>query len=362
MLLARAAVPHAPLACPLPAASLSMLAAQEKGGALSLSEVEDAARRIGCQLVVKATGPVYKIELLWDEGQKYPAPRVQMLGYNDEPLPPPELLGYSTGFTQPTGIVHLETIEVRKFTGFWARKTQRGGERYAAVRSLNPGLLVGAAVVCWCRENDPFGGRRAHLLCIRDDERQHKALVRYYRKLGFTPLREVRSDLRDMADRVVWGGEGTLMELDLGEHRRPRTRARRTLPPFAASHPGSISIAPPTIPVPPSLYLMRATLPPALAQSTSYPSAQRSMRDEWLVPCEGWAVAIRRVGLGRHHHSMAWLHCDCAAVDVFGRGAPLARLLLSVLPTRVVLRAASAGRTHTRAAIVMWAADSAIWI
>ena len=189
----------------------------ETNNALTLAEVEAAAKRVGCKLTFQATGPVYRIELLWDEGRQMPAPQVQTLGYNDESPPPPELLGYTNGFTQPTGVVHLETIEVRKYTGFWARRTERGGRRYAAARLLNPGLLVGAAVVCWCRENDPFGGTRAQLLCIRDDERQHRSLVRHYRFLGFRPLREVDSDLGSVADRVIWGGEGTLMELDLGK-------------------------------------------------------------------------------------------------------------------------------------------------
>ena len=83
-----------------------------------LLRVEAAAKRVGCKLTFQATGPVYRIELLWDEGRQMPAPQVQTLGYNDESPPPPELLGYTNGFTQPTGVVHLETIEVRKYTGF----------------------------------------------------------------------------------------------------------------------------------------------------------------------------------------------------------------------------------------------------
>ena len=118
-----------------------------------------------------------------------------------QPDPPPELLGYSDGFTQPGGAVHLETIEVRKFTGFWSRRTERGGKRYAAARRLNPGLLVAAAVACWIRERDPFKCTSAQLLAIKDDERQHRQLVRFYRRLGYTPLREVGSDLRSIADQ-----------------------------------------------------------------------------------------------------------------------------------------------------------------
>jgi hypothetical protein len=182
---------------------------------LTLDEVESAARRVGCTLKVDATGPVYRVELLWDDGKQLPAPQIQTLGYNDDKPPPPELLGYSDGFTQPTGVTHLETIEVRKFTGFWARKKERGAKRYAASRKLQPGLLVSLAVACWVREKGAFGNPRAQLLCIRDDERQHRSLIRFYRKLGFRPLREVGSDLGSIADRVVWGGEGTIMEVEL---------------------------------------------------------------------------------------------------------------------------------------------------
>ena len=182
---------------------------------VTLAEVEDAARRLGCELRVQATGPAYRIELMWEGGRALPSPPVQTLGYNDEPPPPPELLGVSTGFTKPGGAAHLETIEVRKYTGFWARRTERGRARYAAAKRLNAGMLVGVAVACWIRERGPFGCTKAELLCIRDDERQHRSLVRFYRKLGFAPLREVGSDLRSMADRVVWGGDGTIMEVGL---------------------------------------------------------------------------------------------------------------------------------------------------
>ena len=203
--------------------------AHEEEGLLTLAEVEAAAKRVGCAVTVRATGPAYRVEVCSDAFAGLPSPRVQTLGYNDDAPPPPELLGYSTGFTQPTGVVHLETIETRKFTGFWSRKSERGAARYAAASRVNPGLLVGSAVVCWCRENGPFGCKAAQLLCIRDDERQHRSLVRYYRRLGFEVLREVGGDLRSVADRVVWGGDGTIMELDFDTYLRRLGGAVRLL-------------------------------------------------------------------------------------------------------------------------------------
>ena len=71
------------------------------------------------------------------------------------------------------------------------------------------------ATACWIREQAPFKNPTAELLCIRDDERQHRSLVRFYRRLGFRPLREIGSDLGSLGDRVVWGGEGTLMDIDI---------------------------------------------------------------------------------------------------------------------------------------------------
>ena len=65
----------------------------------------------------------------------------------------------------------------------------------------------------------------------QDDERQHRTLVRYYRRLGFKPLREIGSDLRSIGDRVVWGGDGTLMEVDFDAYARRMTRAIREMQP-----------------------------------------------------------------------------------------------------------------------------------
>ena len=182
---------------------------------ITLAEVEAAAKRVGCEFSIKATGPAYRIELLWQEGKRLPAPQVQTLGYNDEPPPAPELLGYSSGFTQPDGTVHLEAIEIRKFTGFWARRKESGAKRYAAARKLNPGVLLAVGTCCWCREKSPFSVSKAELLCIKDDERQHRSLVRFYRRLGFSTLREIGSDIRSIADRIVWGGDGTLMDAEV---------------------------------------------------------------------------------------------------------------------------------------------------
>lgn len=71
------------------------------------------------------------------------------------------------------------------------------------------GPLIWCAVFAWALEATPC--RRARLLAIRDGEVQHRRLVRYFRQLGFTPVREVAAAATDLPLRMVWGGAGLLM-------------------------------------------------------------------------------------------------------------------------------------------------------
>jgi len=48
-------------------------------------------------------------------------------------------------------------------------------------------------------------------LAIDDADFQHKRLKRYYRVAGFEEVRYVGEELKDIPDRLVWGGCGTLM-------------------------------------------------------------------------------------------------------------------------------------------------------
>ena len=54
----------------------------------------------------------------------------------------------------------------------------------------------------------------------QDDERQQRSLIRFYRRLGFRTLREIGPGLSSVPDRVVWGGEGTIMEIDIDVMRK----------------------------------------------------------------------------------------------------------------------------------------------
>jgi hypothetical protein len=109
-----------------------------------------------------------------------------------------ELLGELKGWAMPTPAgLQLDTMRVQ-------------GQDTAGV-----GLLIWAATFAWALESTPC--RSARLLAIRDSERQHRCLVRYFQRLGFGPVREVGAGLTDLPLRLVWGGAGLLMRGDCAE-------------------------------------------------------------------------------------------------------------------------------------------------
>ena len=71
------------------------------------------------------------------------------------------------------------------------------------------GDLIWAATMAWAQEATPCA--KARLLAIRDDERQHRRLVRYFHQRGFATMREVEAAMWDLPLRLVWGGAGALM-------------------------------------------------------------------------------------------------------------------------------------------------------
>mmetsp|Transcript_36721 Transcript_36721/g.118000 ORF Transcript_36721/g.118000 Transcript_36721/m.118000 type:complete len:248 (+) Transcript_36721:42-785(+) len=182
-----------------------------------LGDVKAAAERLGCTLQVQATGPVYRLELLW-------------CGPGDAQS---SILGYSNGFTQPTGVAHLESIQIRRFSGYWQRsRLNPEADRYAKVPKFDKyglGLLLSVGVACWILEECPFSSQRAELLAIMDSPKQHATLVRYYRRLGFSTLREVGDGFGSFGDQILWGGVGTLMSIDVDTFRRRWSTAIRGL-------------------------------------------------------------------------------------------------------------------------------------
>lgn len=77
------------------------------------------------------------------------------------------------------------------------------------------GPLIWAATMAWALDNTPC--QRARFLAIRDGERQHRRLVRYFQRLGFEPVRELGAAPADLPLRLFWGGSGLLMRGDCRE-------------------------------------------------------------------------------------------------------------------------------------------------
>ncbi|CAK9094664.1 unnamed protein product [Durusdinium trenchii] len=149
-----------------------------KDDVLTTADLQRAAKRLNVELRENVAGPWYQIELYSGDRQ----------------------LGKTSGWAQPWGSLHLETIEVRKFTGYWVAKPGKESEasedaerkRYADVAKVARwfGLLLSCAIACWNRERSPFFCKEAYLLAIKDEEKQHDRLVRYYKGLGFKVIKD----------------------------------------------------------------------------------------------------------------------------------------------------------------------------
>jgi len=114
------------------------------------------------------------------------------------PDQPPLLLGELKGWAMPLAAgLQLDTMRVQG----------------PATQAVGP--LIWAATFAWALEATPC--RRARLLAIRDAEQQHRRLVRYFQRLGFTATRELGAAPGDLPLRLVWGGSGLLMRGDCAE-------------------------------------------------------------------------------------------------------------------------------------------------
>ena len=95
----------------------------------------------------------------------------------------------------------------------WAYGTSNGLQldtmRVVPQSPAGVGDLIWSATMAWALEATPC--RRARLLAIRDDERQHRRLLRYFRQRGFQLEQDVAAALWDLPLRMVWGGAGALM-------------------------------------------------------------------------------------------------------------------------------------------------------
>jgi hypothetical protein len=100
-----------------------------------------------------------------------------------------------------------------------------GPLRARAQTAFGVALLLGAVAFTHARV---LGCSKAELLAINDNNVYAARLVKYYARLGFTPVREVGDNgLRDLPDLLVWGGAGTRMDADVEALLTRWTRALR---------------------------------------------------------------------------------------------------------------------------------------
>ena len=71
------------------------------------------------------------------------------------------------------------------------------------------GYLIWASTMAWALEETPC--KKARLLAIRDEEKQHLTLVRYFVGRGFKEVKEIGSSPLDLPLRMIWGGSGLIM-------------------------------------------------------------------------------------------------------------------------------------------------------
>jgi len=123
-----------------------------------------------------------------------------------------QIIGYCEGFLRPGGqIIHLDKMEVFKKAVDKAREENPEGFKNGG-NILGVGLLLGYLCLLHAKSN---GLSKAEFLAIDDEEFQHKRLVRYYQIMGFKVFRYVGEDVRNIPDRLIWGGCGTLMGEDV---------------------------------------------------------------------------------------------------------------------------------------------------
>lgn len=156
-------------------------------------EIIRYGERVGVTLSLSTIGPGYRA--------------VARASHDEE-----QIVGYVEGFLRPGGtILHLDKMEVWKKAVDRARKENPGGFKNGG-NVFGIGLLLGYLCLLHGKEN---GCKVGEFLAIDDEEYQHKRLVRYYRYSGFKVIKYVGEDIRDIPDRLVWGGCGTLMREDV---------------------------------------------------------------------------------------------------------------------------------------------------
>uniref|UniRef100_A0A6T8JDT5 Uncharacterized protein n=1 Tax=Hemiselmis andersenii TaxID=464988 RepID=A0A6T8JDT5_HEMAN len=164
-------------------------------------EVEEAANQCGMTISINFLGPYYRAVI-----RTLPAPGKEK--------------GKAVGFTTGTMILDLlrqDTMRVSSVNNgnLVSRERLRKlkAERDWRVPTVyGVSLILGAYVGAYAFDK---GCKTAELLAIKDDERQHAVLVRHYQRLGLKVVKILNNDIVCVPDKLIWGGEGSLMSVDI---------------------------------------------------------------------------------------------------------------------------------------------------
>ena len=119
-----------------------------------------------------------------------------------------DIIGEHDGFIAPPpfGILHMDSMRI-----YNSRVDAAEGSRMRSVFGVS--ILLGATSSLMAYERNC---EKMELLAIDDGNEYAAKLVKYYRRLGFVPIRVVgEGAATDLFDLLVWGGAGTRMNGDL---------------------------------------------------------------------------------------------------------------------------------------------------
>lgn len=185
------------------------------------NEIDEYAKSVGVKITFSTFGPGYRAVARADHDPE------QILGYCEGFVRPgkfsyTEVLLFYTQKSTPQftsqycsgkggKILHVDKCEVWSKALSKARKENPEGFKSGG-QVFGVSLLLGYTCMLFAKEKKC---NMAEFLAIDDEEYQHKRLVRFFKRAGFKPLRYVGEDVKDIPDRLVWGGCGTLMNQDI---------------------------------------------------------------------------------------------------------------------------------------------------
>jgi hypothetical protein len=161
---------------------------------LGVSAVCAAAAQRGLVLMDATAGPLVRFDAAWAASGA--------------------AAGAISGAALPGGRLHIESYRA-------VARGRRGGggsggdddaEGGGALLHLSPGMLLFAAAIAAGAQK---GCRSVYGLAIDDAPEQHARLVRYLQRFGGVPVRRVGDAFRDIPDRVLYGGKGTIIRGDI---------------------------------------------------------------------------------------------------------------------------------------------------